>query len=111
MEIFVDTMSNDFCQTFKAWPAGCYVLSPTRQLLFIGAPKTHEIFFDIESLFHFLRKVSLADGSCPECSGTGIKSGCLPNISAKRETCPLCKGDGSLWPVVDKRRSTQWAGA
>jgi len=53
--LFVDGMCNDFCRTFSAWPTGCYVLSPTRQLLFVAEPETHEVFFDLEKLFEFLR--------------------------------------------------------
>ena len=56
--LFVDTMDNEFCRTFGTWPVGCYVLSPTRRLLFVGEPKTHDVFFDIEQLFSFLRRLS-----------------------------------------------------
>lgn len=45
VNLLVDTMDNDFCRTFRAWPAGCYVFSPARQLLFVGEPETHDIFF------------------------------------------------------------------
>ena len=55
---FVDTMDNEFCRTFGTWSVGCYVLSPTRRLLFVGEPKTHDVFFDIEQLFSFLRRLS-----------------------------------------------------
>ena len=55
--LFVDTMDNEFCRTFGAWPVGCYVLSPTRRLLFVGEPKTHDVIFDIEQLFSFFRKL------------------------------------------------------
>ena len=55
--LFVDTMDNEFCRTFGTWPAGCYVLSPTRRMFFVGEPKTHDVFFDIEQLFSFFRKL------------------------------------------------------
>jgi len=56
--LLVDDMDNTFCKVFAAWPAGVYVLSPDRKLLFVGAPTTYDVFFDIEELFCFLRRVS-----------------------------------------------------
>merc|ERR1711972_196524 len=108
VQLFVDTMDNQFCQTFRAWPAGCYVLSPTRQLLFIGAPKAHDVLFDCKELFDFLRNLTLPAETCPA------------------ETCPQCNGydnsgqtclptsQGSpcqLWTEDPEFRSVHLAGA
>lgn len=113
VQLFVDSMDDNFCKMFRAWPAGCYVLLPTRQLLFIGAPKTHEVFFDIERLFGFLRKLSSSDGACPECSSTCHESAssCLPDLSYQAETCPLCKGVGSFHTTNNTTQSAHLAGA
>jgi len=113
VQLFVDSMDDNFCTMFRAWPAGCYVLLPTRQLLFIGAPETHDVFFDIERLFGFLRKLSSSDGACPECSGTGHNSisACPTSLSTQAETCPLCKGVGRLCTENVSPQSAHLAGA
>lgn len=99
VQLFVDTMDNGFCKAFRAWPAGCYVLLPTRRLLFIGAPETHDVFFDVERLFSFLRRLASKPGVCPECSGRGHKRtnfSCVPKVFPKDTTCPLCNGYGDV---------------
>lgn len=59
MGVYVDSMENDFCGKFKAWPAGCYVVAPGPQLLYAATPPKGEIFFDMEQLFGFLQGLQL----------------------------------------------------
>lgn len=57
MEVYVDGMSDGFCDSFKAWPAGCYVLGPGAKLLFAAAPKGDQIFFNMSELSTFLKQL------------------------------------------------------
>lgn len=56
VKLFVDDMDDCLCHSLGAWPAGCYVLDTTCNLLFVSAPPRGEIFADVEKLFEFLRQ-------------------------------------------------------
>jgi len=58
VEVLVDGMNNSFCDAFKAWPAGGYVLDPEGHLLFVCAPPQGNVFFDVDNLFQYLRTFS-----------------------------------------------------
>lgn len=113
VQLFVDTMDNDFCKTFKAWPAGCYVLTSNRRLLFIGAPETHDVFFDIERLFGFLRTFVGSDLAYPNCNESDHQSSGarLANPSFQAKSCPLFKDDGIMCAETPSPQSACLAGA
>lgn len=112
VKVFLDTMDNQFCEQFKAWPAGCYVFSPTRRLHFIGQPESQNIFFDLECLFGFLRKLS--SWTCPECNGKAEDTSASARdlkTTPENSTCALCGGDGSLVPKDPVPQSAPLTGA
>lgn len=58
VEVLVDGMQDTFCEAFKAWPAGGYVLGGGGELLFTCAPPRNDVLFDVEELFAFLRSMA-----------------------------------------------------